>query len=455
MSGDIEKLTRASAPFWPKKQRKRFPTFAGIEDDRSYNVAIVGGGWVGLFAAYFLAKAGKSVILLDKGLVGGEASGHSGGLILDKFEGDIRELMKHCGEGNTQRILRASHDAMMVIDEVAKAERFSSGYKNLGHIVGFRNEREEKKYLRSHKQVHELVSDLYPTDVELLTAEQTGAPNFFKTGAGYSPKGGIFNPHLVIKGLLKALNKYGVRIYEESEVTAFEPAHRGVRMFVGPALLEAHQVILAGGDTSRLIEGYDQFPSLQPIIAGMLATEPLPTELVGRLKSSKDVETPVMCTGLGAPYYRFTKDDRLLFGSGGRSGKNEFPEIRKDIARDLFRVFPALKGNVDPSACPMWGRMLYHDASDLPFVYALDVERHLLKDLPQAKDISAARFLGVAGLGGQGNNFGPYLGRAVAGALSGSAGHYDILRLFHAVAPKKPLATWAVKERLAFERRMS
>ena len=37
----------------------------------SADVVVIGGGVSGLSSAYFLAKAGKDVVVVDKGIVGG------------------------------------------------------------------------------------------------------------------------------------------------------------------------------------------------------------------------------------------------------------------------------------------------------------------------------------------------------------------------------------------------
>jgi len=42
---------------------------------RTADVAIVGGGLMGVWTAYFLARRGTRVAVLDKGLVGAQASG--------------------------------------------------------------------------------------------------------------------------------------------------------------------------------------------------------------------------------------------------------------------------------------------------------------------------------------------------------------------------------------------
>src|SRR3974377_404397 len=42
-------------------------------------VVIVGGGIVGCAAAYYLVRRGKQLVLLEKSVIGGEASGRNGG----------------------------------------------------------------------------------------------------------------------------------------------------------------------------------------------------------------------------------------------------------------------------------------------------------------------------------------------------------------------------------------
>ena len=46
---------------------------------READVVVIGGGIMGCATAYELAKRGQSVILLEKGFIGAEASGRNGG----------------------------------------------------------------------------------------------------------------------------------------------------------------------------------------------------------------------------------------------------------------------------------------------------------------------------------------------------------------------------------------
>jgi sarcosine oxidase, subunit beta len=47
----------------------------------SFDTVIIGGGISGIMSAYFLASAGQRVLLVERGVIAGEASGRNGGLI--------------------------------------------------------------------------------------------------------------------------------------------------------------------------------------------------------------------------------------------------------------------------------------------------------------------------------------------------------------------------------------
>ena len=52
----------------------------------SADVVVIGGGVSGLSSAWFLARAGKDVVVVEKGVVGGEASGRNGGMISERVD---------------------------------------------------------------------------------------------------------------------------------------------------------------------------------------------------------------------------------------------------------------------------------------------------------------------------------------------------------------------------------
>src|SRR5215207_7258737 len=59
---------------------------------RGPDVAIIGGGIIGASAAYFLARAGASVELFERGDVAGAASGRNSGAVQHPFDPVLAEL---------------------------------------------------------------------------------------------------------------------------------------------------------------------------------------------------------------------------------------------------------------------------------------------------------------------------------------------------------------------------
>ncbi len=71
--------------------------YPSLSEDLDADVAIVGGGITGITAAYLLAKAGKSVVLVDKGRIAMSETGHTTAHIIDATDADYRDLIKVTG----------------------------------------------------------------------------------------------------------------------------------------------------------------------------------------------------------------------------------------------------------------------------------------------------------------------------------------------------------------------
>jgi gamma-glutamylputrescine oxidase len=64
---------------WYQATAGERPTYPALDGSTTCDVAIVGGGYTGLQAAYNLAEAGVSVVLIEANRFGDGASGRNGG----------------------------------------------------------------------------------------------------------------------------------------------------------------------------------------------------------------------------------------------------------------------------------------------------------------------------------------------------------------------------------------
>ncbi len=79
---DIDSLWRATSVARPE--------MGPLSGDKSFDVAIIGGGYTGLSTARYLAKAGLSPVVLEANRIGWGASGRNGGVVSGKYRTGVQ-----------------------------------------------------------------------------------------------------------------------------------------------------------------------------------------------------------------------------------------------------------------------------------------------------------------------------------------------------------------------------
>ena len=260
------------------------------------SVVIVGGGVTGLSAGWWLAREGVDVIVIEKGMIGWEASGHNGGgcshhhspLFLEeqRLWPQMDELLGYPTEFAASRIRLASdeHQMGLYVRALRNAER-----------QGFRSE------ILDVKQIRELVPLAGDTMV----------------GGYFYHFGGHANPHRTLQAYAWAMQDHGGRILQNCAVTGFRTEGGRVtgvetdRGFIGCA----HLVIAAGPQTARLSALLGEEVPMASARAEMIVTEPLPLMPYGGVDGN----------GL---YGRQTLRGNLAYGGG----PHEWLEIDGNVA---------------------------------------------------------------------------------------------------------------------------
>ncbi|MDQ4026793.1 MAG: FAD-binding oxidoreductase, partial [Actinomycetota bacterium] len=245
---------------------------AALEADADVDVAIVGGGYTGLWTAYYLAKSDPAlrIAVLEKEICGFGASGRNGGWCSALFAGSRERTERRYGRDGAVALQRAMFDT---IDEVAKVlatESIDADFHKGGTLtlvtapVQLERVRSSVDYERSWGFPEQ---DYVWLD-EAEARSRLNLPNLM--GAAYSPHCARIHPGKLVRGLARLVEGLGVKIYEQTEVFSIEPraavTHRG--------RVRADIVI-------RATEGYSaRLPrlkrALMPLYSLMIATEPLP-----------------------------------------------------------------------------------------------------------------------------------------------------------------------------------
>src|SRR5688500_20353307 len=86
-----------------------------LKDELTADVAIVGGGITGITAAYLLAKAGKSVVVIEKGRIAMSETGHTTAHIIEATDADYLDLINNHGEDGALPNTEAIRSALALI----------------------------------------------------------------------------------------------------------------------------------------------------------------------------------------------------------------------------------------------------------------------------------------------------------------------------------------------------
>ena len=105
---------------WYTATSELLPDFAPLTHEISVDVAIIGGGYAGLTAGLFLARAGADTALLEAQKVGFGASGRNGGQLGAGQRMDQRDLIKLVGENLGDQLWHLADDAIDTVKTIIK-----------------------------------------------------------------------------------------------------------------------------------------------------------------------------------------------------------------------------------------------------------------------------------------------------------------------------------------------
>src|SRR5690349_1391952 len=107
------------------------PDYPKLTRDRRCDVCVVGAGIAGLSSAYMLAKAGKKVIVLDDGPIGGGESGRTTAHLTAAMDDRIFELQRVHGDETARRVVESHLAAINRVEEIVRLEQIDCDFERL------------------------------------------------------------------------------------------------------------------------------------------------------------------------------------------------------------------------------------------------------------------------------------------------------------------------------------
>lgn len=368
-SGPIRSVTHSTPRSLWLDQAAPIERRAALNGDIDVDVAIVGGGFSGLWTAYYLTELDPTlrIAVIEKHHCGFGASGRNGGWAVGELAGPRSQYAALSTPAEAHRLELATFDAVDEIGRVTESQNIDCGYKKGGNI---RLARTQPQADRQRAEVDEARAHGF-TDEHLRLLDTDEASNYCNAT---KVRGGIFfapcaslDPARLVRGLADTVEQRGVTIYEGTTVSAIDnrvvTTDRGrVRADVTVRALEAYTRDLEGARRDVL-----------PVYSLMIATEPLADDVFDEIGLA---DRPTFCDDRTMVIYgQRTDDNRLAFGGTGIPyvfGSKIDPSVELNEAAHqriheiLVDLLPTLR---DADITHRWGGVLGIPRNWLPSVH--------------------------------------------------------------------------------------
>lgn len=337
--GSAEHPFGESVSYWQKTVPH---TAYASELPTTCDVVVVGGGVLGAVTAYWLARSGAAVALLEQSAPAYGATGRNGGFVTVSMAEAYTDAITRLSHETAHAVLHLTLDNRALLRRVLAEEEIDCDYREPGHLTLALNEEQLAALKRT---VEALVADGCPA----ILLDRAQVQSMVGTPLGPEIVGGKLLPGTamvhsakLVQRLIKAAQWHGVQICI-AQVQQVTTHGEGVQVQTSQGNVQAKAAIIAvNAWTDQLI------PMLQglitPVRGQALAYAPL---------------SPVFPMGMGAAvsttgeYWQQTVDGSIVLGGcraaapGGDAGVREHQptqEVQSALEQVFPRLFPALDG---------------------------------------------------------------------------------------------------------------
>ncbi|WP_374427224.1 NAD(P)/FAD-dependent oxidoreductase [Ideonella dechloratans] len=383
---------------------QRDARFAPLDGSSDCDVAVVGGGLAGLTAALDLARMGHQVALLEAKQVGWGASGRNGGQAIHGLACDQSVIEDQLGLDDARRVWSMSLEALELLQTRMEQHQIDAEWRQ-GYIGVATNARKGAELMQWADRMAQLYQAEF-TRIPAADMHRWVASPRYHSGL-YDPQSGHLHPLKYALGIARAAAAAGVRIHEETPVTALETGPV-ITVRTSRGTLRAKKVLLAG---NVYLQGVAEHLErrIMPVGTYIVCSEAMDPALADSLIPTRSA---VCDTNFVLDYLRTTNDHRMLYGGRVSYSTVTPPNLAESMRRRMVQTFPQLK---DVKVQYAWGGFV-------------DITMNRAPDFGRLRD----NLYYLQGFSGHGLALTGLAGRLVAEAMNGDASRFDVFaRLKH------------------------
>jgi glycine/D-amino acid oxidase-like deaminating enzyme len=385
----------------------RAPVDAG-EPPGGADVVIVGGGLLGVSFAYWLARGGASVVVLEQHALASGATGRNSGLIIPTTAEAYDQAVNRLGAPVAMALRQLAVDGTALLGRIVEEEQISCLYRR-GGFLQLALDEDDAAGCRAEIEV------TFRHGFEAAWLDRDAVQSCLGTRLQDAIAGAMLLPATMVNsvalvdGIAAAARRHGARIHTGIRVTAIRDNGSEVTVQTIKGTLHTRVVVAALNAWLS-----DLMPALrhviQPVQGQMIATSPLPTLFPCGMAAQMTQH---------GEYWQQLPDGTIVLG-GCRSVAP--PPADPLAQRPQETVHQALQ-NVLPT--------LFPDLTGLGFPHSWAGAMAFTPDrMPIVAEIAQSVWT-IGGFSGHGMPFGASIGKALAGHLinGGPLGELNHLRL--------------------------
>ncbi len=311
----------------------------------NFDVAIVGGGYSGLWTAYYLKTIDPSmkIALFEAKYIGFGASGRNGGWASTLFATSLSSLARRFSAEDAVGLYKELHNSLAEIEKVIRANDIEVDFHRGGTITVARNDLQLSRAKETVEEYRRFGFDSYDLLSQDEVQERISIPSAI--GGIYTAECARIQPAKLVRGIAKIVEGLGVEIFEKSLVTEISKNH----IKVNGNTIKANVVVEATEGYRSRIKGASR--RTIPIYSLMIATRSLTSGEIEEV-GLRDYETFADERNL-IVYGQRSNDDRIVFGGRGAPyhfGSTIHPNFDTNasifelLQETLYDLIPSLRG---------------------------------------------------------------------------------------------------------------